>query len=84
MGNRRLRFGLSGEHPMTLEEVGEQFDITRERVRQIQNMAIHKMRRMMTENERQRSREEVQQERIEASKREVLREFFAANSSEEQ
>ena len=76
----RLRFGLSGEHPMTLEEVGEQFDITRERVRQIQNMAIHKMRRMMTENERQRSKEEVKQERIEEKKLEVLREFFAEHS----
>ena len=77
----RLRFGLDGDHPLTLEEVGERFDITRERVRQLQNIAIHKMRRMMTENERQRSKEEVQQERIEASKREVLREFFAANGS---
>ncbi|MGB0258894.1 MAG: sigma-70 family RNA polymerase sigma factor, partial [Coraliomargarita sp.] len=76
----RLRFGLYGDHPMTLEEVGEQFDITRERVRQIQNMAIHKMRRMMTENERQRTREEVKQERIEEKKLEVLREFFAEHS----
>ena len=76
----RLRFGLNGDHPMTLEEVGEQFDITRERVRQIQNMAIHKMRRMMTENERQRTREEVKQERIEEKKLEVLREFFAEHS----
>lgn len=76
----RLRFGLSGDHPMTLEEVGEQFDITRERVRQIQNMAIHKIRRMMTENERQRTREEVKQERIEEKKLEVLREFFDEHS----
>ena len=37
---------------------------------------------MMTENERQRSKEEVQQERIEASKREVLREFFAAKGAD--
>jgi len=28
-------FGLNGEHPMTLEEIGERFDLTRERVRQI-------------------------------------------------
>ena len=27
--------GLSGKHPMTLEEIGEKFDLTRERVRQI-------------------------------------------------
>ena len=31
----RLYFGLSGKHPMTLEEIGEKFDLTRERVRQI-------------------------------------------------
>jgi RNA polymerase primary sigma factor len=73
----QLRFGLDGSHPLTLEEVGEKFDITRERVRQIQNIAIHKMRRIMTDNERQRSKEEVQEERIEQKKMEVLQEFFA-------
>jgi RNA polymerase primary sigma factor len=76
----RLRFGLDGEHPMTLEEVGEKFDITRERVRQIQNIAIHKMRNIMTENERQRSKEEVQGELIEQKKMEVLRDFFSENT----
>jgi RNA polymerase primary sigma factor len=72
-----LRFGLDGNHPLTLEEVGEKFDITRERVRQIQNIAIHKMRRIMSENERQRTKEEVHQENIEQKKMEVLQEFFA-------
>lgn len=72
----QLRFGLDGNHPLTLEEVGERFNITRERVRQIQNIAIHKMRRLMTENERQRSKEEIQEERIEQKKMEVLQEFF--------
>lgn len=75
----QLRFGLDGSRPLTLEEVGEKFDITRERVRQIQNIAIHKMRRIMTENERQRSKEEVQEERIEQKKMEVLQEFFDEN-----
>lgn len=78
----RLRFGLDGSRPLTLEEVGEKFEITRERVRQIQNIAIHKMRRIMTENERQRSKEEVQEERIEQKKMEVLQEFFAAQGAE--
>lgn len=72
-----LRFGLDGNHPLTLEEVGERFDITRERVRQIQNIALHKMRRIMTENERQRTKEEIHQETIEQKKMEVLQEFFA-------
>ena len=40
----RLRFGFNGKRPMTLEEVGEHFGITRERVRQLQNVALVKMR----------------------------------------
>jgi RNA polymerase primary sigma factor len=72
----QLRFGLNGERPLTLEEVGEKFNVTRERVRQIQTIAIHKMRRILTENERQRSKEEVQEERIKKKKMEVLQEFF--------
>jgi len=40
----RLRFGFNGKRPMTLEEVGEHFGITRERVRQLQNIALVKMR----------------------------------------
>jgi len=72
----RLRFGLDGNRPLTLEEVGDQFDVTRERVRQIQNIAIHKMRRMMMDNERQRTKDEVQEEKIARKKMEVLQEFF--------
>lgn len=72
----QLRFGLDGNPPLTLEDVGERFDVTRERVRQIQNIAIHKMRRLMVENERQRSKEEVHEERIEQKKMEVLQEFM--------
>jgi RNA polymerase primary sigma factor len=77
----RLRFGLDGEPPLTLEEVGEKFKVTRERIRQIQNLAIHKMRRILTDNERQRSAAEVQQERVEEGKRQVLKEFFAENAA---
>lgn len=39
-----LRFGLSGSDPHTLQEVGEKFGITRERVRQIQSAALRKLR----------------------------------------
>ena len=75
----RLRFGLDGDHPLTLEEVGEHFKITRERVRQIQNIAIHKMRRIIVENERQRSKEEIHEEQIQQGKMKVLAEFFETN-----
>ncbi|MGY6561107.1 MAG: sigma-70 family RNA polymerase sigma factor [Luteibaculaceae bacterium] len=40
----RLYFGLTGQHPLTLEEIGERFDLTRERVRQIKEKAIRKLR----------------------------------------
>ncbi len=40
----RLRYGLSGETPHTLEEVGRRFKVTRERIRQIEAKALRKMR----------------------------------------
>ena len=40
----QLYFGLGDEHPMTLEEIGEQFDLTRERVRQIKEKAIRRLK----------------------------------------
>ena len=43
----RFRFGLDGGRERTLEEVGHQFGVTRERVRQIQNIALAKLRKMI-------------------------------------
>ncbi len=43
----RARFGLDGGNQKTLEEVGEKFGVTRERVRQIQNIALRKLRKMI-------------------------------------
>lgn len=43
----RFRFGLDGGTEKTLEEVGQKFGVTRERVRQIQNIALHKLRKMI-------------------------------------
>ncbi|SFA77412.1 MULTISPECIES: RNA polymerase sigma factor RpoD/SigA [Flavobacterium] len=40
----RLYFGLADQHPMTLEEIGETFDLTRERVRQIKEKAIRRLK----------------------------------------
>jgi RNA polymerase primary sigma factor len=47
----RARFGLDGGPQKTLEEVGEKFGVTRERVRQIQNIALRKLRRMIEKME---------------------------------
>jgi RNA polymerase primary sigma factor len=43
----RFRFALDGGTEKTLEEVGQKFGVTRERVRQIQNIALKKLRRMI-------------------------------------
>jgi RNA polymerase primary sigma factor len=40
----RMRFGLDTDHAMTLEEVGQEFNVTRERIRQIQEKAMRKLR----------------------------------------
>ncbi len=40
----RLYFGLGMEHPLTLEEIGQRFTLTRERVRQIKEKALRRLR----------------------------------------
>jgi RNA polymerase primary sigma factor len=46
-----LRFGLDGQSPRTLEQVGKRFKVTRERVRQIQEIALRKLRRRVEARE---------------------------------
>jgi RNA polymerase primary sigma factor len=45
----RMRYGLDGKKAMTLEEVGEKFKVTRERIRQLQNMSLKKLELAMTD-----------------------------------
>jgi len=54
----RYRFGLEGGSEKTLEEVGVKFGVTRERVRQIQNLALRKLRKMIERLEKTKSKEE--------------------------
>ncbi len=77
----KLRFGLDGNPPKTLEDVGEIFGITRERVRQLQNMALSQMRKSMYKMEKQRTVEEIEEDRREKEKMEVIREFFEKKMS---
>ncbi|MFZ0827473.1 MAG: sigma-70 family RNA polymerase sigma factor [Verrucomicrobiia bacterium] len=53
----RFRFGLDGGTEKTLEEVGEKFGVTRERVRQIQNLALRKLRKMIEKLEASKHKE---------------------------
>jgi RNA polymerase primary sigma factor len=46
------RFGLTGKRPLTLEEVGREFGVTRERIRQLQNSALTKMRNALRKKDK--------------------------------
>jgi RNA polymerase primary sigma factor len=45
----QMRFGLDGKRPKTLEEVSQEIGRTRERVRQIQNQALTKLRSLLAD-----------------------------------
>jgi RNA polymerase primary sigma factor len=45
-----MRYGLNGEHPRTLDEVGRTFNVTRERIRQIENQSLKKLRMLADSN----------------------------------
>jgi RNA polymerase primary sigma factor len=45
-----LRYGLNGEQPQTLDEVGRMFEVTRERIRQIENQGLKKLRALADSN----------------------------------
>jgi RNA polymerase primary sigma factor len=59
----RLRFGLEGRDPLTLEEVGAKIGVTRERVRQIQEQALRQLRKNLATFEKQRTAEEIEEEK---------------------
>jgi RNA polymerase primary sigma factor len=71
----RLRFGLEGRDELTLEEVGQRFHVTRERIRQLEYLAISKMRRAMAKEETQRTREQIEDEERARQRLQVIREF---------
>jgi RNA polymerase primary sigma factor len=45
-----MRYGLDGQHPRTLDEVGRTFNVTRERIRQIENQSLNKLRALAGAN----------------------------------
>ena len=75
------RFGLNGESPLTLEEVGELFQLTRERVRQLQQSALMQLRRIMTERQKLLTPADVKKNRMAEARSEVLSEFFRSKGA---
>jgi RNA polymerase primary sigma factor len=80
----RYRFGLDGRDELTLEEVGEKFRVTRERVRQLQNLALSKLRKALEKQEEQRTAEDIDLENKQRAREEVIREFIVARTPSEQ
>jgi RNA polymerase primary sigma factor len=76
----KLRFGLEGREELTLEEVGKKFHVTRERIRQLEYLALTKMRKAMAKNEAVRSVDEIEQDKRARDRMAVIREFVESKA----
>jgi RNA polymerase primary sigma factor len=72
----RMRFGLDGMAAKTLEEVGKHFNITRERVRQLQFTALKKLKKRMAKKEVQHTAQDLKDAELQKKKMEILKEFM--------
>ena len=79
----KLRFGLEGREELTLEEVGKKFHVTRERIRQLEYLALSKMRKAMARNEAVRTLDEVEQENRMRERMSVIREFVESRAKKD-
>jgi len=77
----RLRFGLEGRDPLTLEEVGEKIGITRERVRQLQEQAIRHARKKMHQHEKQFTVEEIEERNRINERQKILKDLLGKDSN---
>ena len=75
-----MRFGLDHETPMTLDEVGQRLDITRERVRQIQESALKQIRSIMEEMESMPNSETLQEIARRKAEMQVIQQFMEERS----
>src|SRR5258708_40258002 len=76
----KLRFGLDGRDELTLEEVGKKFHVTREGIRQLEYLALSKMRKAMAKNETIRNSEEMEEEQRARQRMDVIRELIETKS----
>lgn len=79
----KLRFGLEGRDELTLEEVGRKFRVTRERIRQLEYLALTKMRKAMAKHEAVRTVDEIEQDRRQRERMAVIREFVESKSAKQ-
>jgi RNA polymerase primary sigma factor len=79
----KFRFGLEGRDEHTLEEVGQKFNVTRERIRQLEYLALSKMRKAMAVNEAVRTTEEIAEERRASDRMAIIREFVESKSKKQ-
>jgi RNA polymerase primary sigma factor len=77
----KLRFGLDGEKELTLEEVGKRFKVTRERIRQLEYLALAKIRRQMQKHDKIRTTEEIEEERYAFERADAIRELVARQTA---
>jgi RNA polymerase primary sigma factor len=77
----KLRFGLDGRDELTLEEVGRRFNVTRERIRQLEYLALSKMRRAMAKHEAIRTTEEIDEEDRNRQRMDIIREFIESKAT---
>lgn len=76
----KLRFGLQGRDELTLEEVGKKFHVTRERIRQLEYLALTKMRKAMAKHEAVRTVDEIEQDDRQRQRMAVIREFVESKA----
>jgi RNA polymerase primary sigma factor len=76
----KLRFGLDGRDELTLEEVGQKFHVTRERIRQLEYLALTKMRKAITKHEAIRTSEEIEEDDRQRQRMAVIREFVESKT----
>jgi len=79
----RLRFGLDGRDELTLEEVGRKFKVTRERIRQLEYLAISKMRKAISKHEAIRNADEIEEEERQRQRMAVIREFVESKAGKQ-
>jgi RNA polymerase primary sigma factor len=79
----KLRFGLDGRDELTLEEVGRKFKVTRERIRQLEYLAITKMRKAISKHEAIRTTDEIEEEDRQRQRMAIIREFVESKTKKQ-